>query len=247
MNPLKCLTLTGIALGLIANGALAADLTEPVTPLEDWGGFYAGVHAGWGWGDADSDAMNPEEFGGTPIENGFQNDIDGPIAGAQAGFNWQINQFVLGIEADASWSGIDGGLRIVDEPPSSFYVTTRTDVEWLASIRGRAGFVQDPVMLYATGGIAFAGIEVDGESNYAGGPTAISDSEAERLTGWVLGGGVEAKLAKNVTGRIEFLHYEFGDGDSTLNFDPQDPESYFLDVESELNVNVIRAGLNIQF
>jgi outer membrane immunogenic protein len=246
MIPLKRLALTSLLLGFVGHAATAADLIEPMEPVADWSGFYAGIHGGWGWGDADFKTTDTD-FTGTLIEDGFSTDVDGPIVGGQIGLNWQINQFLLGVEADASWSGIDGDLRIDDiDPPSTYYFTAQTDVEWLASIRGRAGVVWDWVLLYTTGGIAFTGIDVDAETEYGGDPAFFNVSESDTLTGWVLGGGIEAKFAENVTGRIEFLHYEFDDGDLTLNFHPN-PDAYFLDVESELDLNVIRAGVNILF
>jgi outer membrane immunogenic protein len=239
-------TLAAMSFVIGASLANAADLIEPAEPVADWTGFYAGIHAGWGWGDADFKTTD-SDFTGTVIDDGFSTDVDGPVAGGQIGLNWQINQFLLGIEADASWSSIDGDLRIDDiDPPSDYYFIAQTDVEWLASIRGRAGVVWDAVLLYATGGIAFAGLDVDAKTEYGGEPAYFNDSESETLTGWVLGGGIEAKLAENVTGRIEFLHYEFDDGDFTLNFHPN-PEAYFLDLDSELSLNVIRAGVNILF
>ena len=51
---------------------------SPIPFVYNWTGFYAGVHAGVGWSDGDS---------------GF-------IGGGQVGFNYQINQWVFGVEAD---------------------------------------------------------------------------------------------------------------------------------------------------
>src|SRR5215470_165093 len=56
----------------------------PPIPYFTWTGFYAGAHIGVGWDDATS---------------GF-------IGGGQVGFNYQINQWVLGVEADIAGTTI---------------------------------------------------------------------------------------------------------------------------------------------
>ena len=54
----------------------------PPVPFYNWTGFYAGAHAGVGWSDGDGSGSS-----------GF-------IGGGQIGFNYQINQWVLGVEGD---------------------------------------------------------------------------------------------------------------------------------------------------
>src|SRR5258708_34057338 len=57
----------------------------PPIPFFNWTGFYAGAHLGVGWSDDDG--------GGT--SRGF-------LGGGQGGFNSQINQWVVGLEADTA-------------------------------------------------------------------------------------------------------------------------------------------------
>jgi outer membrane immunogenic protein len=103
--------------------------------------------------------------------------------------------------------------------------------------------VWNPVPLYATGGIAFAHLDVDADTTVAGYPTTIRDSDSGTTTGWVLGGGAEVMFTSNVTGRIEFLHYDFSDEELSFDFDPGS-DDYFLNVDGDFDVNVIRAGLS---
>ena len=53
---------------------------SPIPFVYNWTGFYAGAHIGAGWSDG----------GGS---GGF-------VGGGQVGFNYQINQWVLGVEGD---------------------------------------------------------------------------------------------------------------------------------------------------
>lgn len=239
MSPLKRLTLTGIALGLIANGALAADLSEPVTPLADWGGFYAGVHAGWGWADPDYAVEEDSDFWESPQFESFSIDADGPIAGLQAGFNWQNDSLVLGLEADISWAGIDGGFNAVDLPDTNYFFNADSEIDYLASVRARAGLTWDQVLFYATGGIAFTSMDTKIISDWNGNIENYNNSTSH--IGWVAGAGVEVKVTNNVTGRLEFLHYEFGEDDFSVD------RGYILEGDVDLDLNVVRAGINVLF
>src|SRR5688572_17819120 len=103
MHRIKAATIVSLALGLMIQRAEAADMsTIPPESIEDWSGFYIGVHGGWGWGDADFSISDSDFTENSLLENGFSTDLDGPVAGAQIGFNWQINNFLLGVEADGS-------------------------------------------------------------------------------------------------------------------------------------------------
>src|SRR5690606_9214241 len=76
-------------------------------------------------------------------------DMSGVIGGAQLGYNFQAGNFVFGIEADISGTGIKG---TVTDPDAGYRVTSRLD--WLATVRGRVGMAFDRVFLYGTGGLA---------------------------------------------------------------------------------------------
>lgn len=69
-----------------------------VDPAYDWSGVYIGVQAGYGWGDNDYSALgSAADF-----------DSDGFVGGLTVGANWQSGAFVYGVEADISYSNIDG-------------------------------------------------------------------------------------------------------------------------------------------
>src|SRR5947207_239651 len=105
--------LIGLASATALNGAaMAADMARPVykappagvLPVAyDWTGFYVGGHVGYGWAEKDwRDAFGLN----------LSNRASGFLGGGQVGFNYQINQFVLGVEGDFSWRGINGGTTI---------------------------------------------------------------------------------------------------------------------------------------
>src|SRR5437763_863661 len=90
----------GVLLALGGTSALAADLpvkaaAAPPAPY-NWTGIYAGVHAGYGMGMKDW------------TNSVFDFDVRGFLGGGQIGVNQQIGNWVMGIEADASWANIKG-------------------------------------------------------------------------------------------------------------------------------------------
>jgi hypothetical protein len=93
------------------------------------------------------------------------------VGGVQVGYNWHYSpKIVYGVEADISLA--DG------------------DVDWLASIRGRVGYLVDPRLLaYVTAGFGFANDHHGTESDF------------------VLGLGVEGRINDNTTVRLEYLNY----------------------------------------
>jgi outer membrane immunogenic protein len=104
--------------------ATAADLprkapayTPPPPAVFSWTGFYVGGNAGWGWlrDKGETFCVNPAGVLNGPGCNaqtatGDQIRGDGFIGGAQAGYNWQINNWVLGVEADFQGADIKGSV-----------------------------------------------------------------------------------------------------------------------------------------
>src|SRR5215472_13483730 len=120
---------------------VAADLPQPPPPMPrapafvpvpvyNWSGFYIGINGGWGFGKS-----NWTNSLAVPTSTG-DFDLNGGVAGGTVGANWQINQFVLGVEGDIDWSDIHGSTS------NGFCVgtTCATKNTWLGTIRGRAGF-----------------------------------------------------------------------------------------------------------
>src|SRR5690606_27625001 len=98
----------------VATGASAADLGSPIpdvvypapaAQVHDWSGFYAGLHGGFGFGSI-------EDIGNV---NSPSHPSSGIFGGGQVGYNLQSGNLVLGIEADASLSGVAAKWTGVDE------------------------------------------------------------------------------------------------------------------------------------
>jgi outer membrane immunogenic protein len=211
--------------------AYAADAV--VQPVEEvvvvdtfsWTGFYVGANLGYGWGDSDHLA-GPDS--GTGIND---LDIDGVFGGGQVGFNYQMNQFVLGVEADIQASGIEGscvaGVCGGGGPPD-----TSQEIDWFGTVRGRVGFAAGEWMPYVTGGYAF------GEATRTTGAGGGASSD-QGIDGWVAGVGVEWAFSPNWSAKAEYQYIDFGEEtyDFPVGFDPI----------VEQTINTVRIGVNYRF
>jgi outer membrane immunogenic protein len=240
---MKKLLLTAVTLGLMALPAMAADLA-PVykeQPVWSWTGFYFGGTVGGGWMTSNSTeavtstSCNPpfcSQLVIGPAGNALAAGIPGALnttkagflAGAQVGYNWQWGRYVLGIETDLSGTSISGSSSFSNQVSTvggfsiAAYGTQSEKLDYLGTVRGRAGFlVTDPLLAYVTGGFAYG----DASSSQSLGTSivplpgfsiqsATGESSSSSRAGWTIGGGLEWMFARNFTVKGEYLYYDFG-------------------------------------
>src|SRR5262245_34347830 len=125
---LAAIAAASIVLGSGSSGN-AADLPVKARPLPppimSWTGVYIGAHVGAGWGTLEGETIGGAFVFGQGTVNGF-------IGGGQVGFNWQAGPIVVGIEADASASGIKG-----TNPCIIGFFVCQNKVEWTGTVAGR--------------------------------------------------------------------------------------------------------------
>ena len=208
--------LAAAAFASFAAPAFAAELPSqkeaPVfaapAPAFLWTGFYVGADVGGGW------AENVAAVAATPISPAgtVRTQLSGVVGGGFVGYNYQINQFVIGVQGDIQGSGLSG---TVHSP--LFDVTERVQDDYLAAINGRLGFAFDRVLFYAVGGAAFTHTSAD----HFAGPTltallqqvGIPTTPVNLSHDWIgydIGGGVEYAVTPNWTARVEYRYYDFG-------------------------------------
>ena len=120
-----------------AGSAAAADLPRGPTPyypppasIYNWTGLYAGLNLGYEWGKVTNTSIDPS----------------GVAGGGQIGYNWQIGQFVFGAETDIQISGAD-----------DTFAPYKFSNPWFGTLRGRAGFAINNVLLFGSVGLAYGG------------------------------------------------------------------------------------------
>src|SRR5205807_8946281 len=78
----------------------------PVLTTWSWAGPYLGVNIGYSAGKSKTDAVFSDATLGAPLfATGSSENLNGLIGGVQAGYNWQVGNWVAGIEGDIQMSG----------------------------------------------------------------------------------------------------------------------------------------------
>lgn len=201
MRKLVLAFLSGVALSVAGAGVgSAADIPMKgpvakapamIAPVFNWGGLYAGVFGGYGWGD--HDRTNTNNFA-----NSYRS--SGGLFGGLIGYNWQFNAWVLGAEGDFAWANIKGDDNFTGGS------NDETKFRWISTIRGRAGYAfADRWLAYGTGGVAFADLKHTNTDLATG-----IDSASWTKTGWTVGAGLEYAFVNNWNARLDYRYYDFG-------------------------------------
>jgi outer membrane immunogenic protein len=176
---------------------------QPALQTYNWTGFYVGLVGGGAV--TSSRGSDPT---GTRVGEIANNDSAYTVGG-QAGYNWQFApSFLVGVEGDFSWLGIDRATTLFD-----MSVNQGVKTSWLATLRGRFAYSTGPALLYVTGGGAWVNVRDDWTTLN---PT-ITASSTKTLSGYTVGGGIETVLAGNWTMRTEYLYVDAGTGDTLVS------------------------------
>ncbi|MBN9451861.1 MAG: porin family protein [Bosea sp.] len=218
----KYLLASVAALGLVAAGAAsAADLPSrkgPVAapvympPVFSWTGFYLGANAGYGWGNVNAGSV----WNGRTVSIG---NTDGFVGGGQIGYNYQMGQFVLGLEADLQAADLSTGTNAFGD---------RVKTDYFGTVRARVGVAFDRFMPYVTGGWAYGNVKTT-----IGG---FGSTDKSHTGGYALGGGLEYAVTNNIIAGVEYLYVDLGEK-SVLN----------SGVKIGNDFSVVRARLSYKF
>jgi outer membrane immunogenic protein len=240
-------------LGAAAPGR-AADLPLPVKAAlpsvlpYNWTGFYVGGNVGGGFGySADTwsffaPGANLAATAGVCrpagsalcATGGSSNGLNGVIGGVQLGYNWQIANYLAGLEADFDGTGQKGGgtasalFPLNGTPGGTITAPYSESLSFLGTVRARGGYIiANQFLIYGTGGLAYGRIAGSGSetapgfnvpaSNALGAASCVSGvcslgswSTGVTKVGWVAGAGVEGAAFGNWSWRVEYLHVDLG-------------------------------------
>jgi outer membrane immunogenic protein len=222
----KLLLATAAVVALSAGSGSAADLSRPVMkappvvapPCAQFGGGYIGANVGWGYYDYKyHDKGNLVQQIDSDLPTSAQLKDDRVNGGVQIGYNWQSRCTVFGIEADWSWTNAKASDTFLDgDGGTQDALSIESRMKWFGTVRARTGVVVDNVLLYVTGGLAYARFNRDFTVFEDGPATTAVFSSSRTRWGWTAGVGTEWAFAPNWSLKSEFLYMRFAKDDTTF-------------------------------
>lgn len=238
-----------VAAALMTAPALAADVA-PVT--HDWTGVYAGIVGG-----AVSQTTDTADYWCWSACDVPQYGKINALAGGTLGYNYQLDDnFVIGVEGDFT-SGTSSDSSQKDDNynnPQPQKYQWNADINWLATVRARAGLAVGNTMAYVTGGLAIDDASYEAKST---GPESYENYKADwsgTQFGLTAGVGIEHAFTEHMTAKIEYLYTAFPEesgcykraGDKTCS-DAKYPPSNTDGVHWNTTLSSVRVGLNYAF
>lgn len=235
--------------------ASAADMALKAPPVPyvgyNWTGFYVGADGGGGWASSQSTVLTqPNSHSGFPpgfVANPIN--LDGPLGGFYGGANYQIQQFVLGIDGDYTWTDLTGSGQDVSPVPGNGAIAYHNDkMDWLATVTGRVGFADNNWLFYGKGGWASGGFKSSNQTTSATGTLSSTSSGTSDGDGWTLGTGVEWGLAQHWSAKLEYDYVKFDTSTVTLTETNASTGAVGYPTRSVTSyVNVLKVGLAYRF
>ena len=259
-----------------------------LAPVYNWTGGYVGLNGGVDWENTQTQysySYTPSGNFDAVFGHGGLLGLTGPSAvdnalaigflapslgksttavgmvGGQWGYNYQIQQYVLGFETDLDWVGGAKTSTFTSLPNGvvTLNATQTAGLEALGTVRARLGYAIDRNLFFVTGGLAYG--EVKASTNATGvtnpalipplppGTDIVSGSASGWRAGYTVGGGYEYAFTNNLTGKIEYLYYNLG----TANYSVAAANAFtaaeqlFTNASQKFNGNVLRVGLNWKY
>jgi outer membrane immunogenic protein len=277
LGAIAAVVLSGTAFAADLPARTYTKAPPPVAPVwtDPWSGFYVGLNAGGAVGNSSAVGI----IGCPPIVGYLCNPTvalaNGALVGATAsgsksgsgftggvlaGYNWHRGLFVYGVESDFGsmhFALTNGGSAPSINPGllgSTFTDGTTIHSDWLATLRGRIGYLASPnLLVYGTGGLALTNLSVSNfyTDNFGGALAlggAIENSTVSKVkTGYAVGAGAEWALGPRWKIRAEYLYVDFGSlttlGNVTIAGIAVNP----FQSSADLKVNLIRGGVTYSF
>ena len=237
------------AIALSASAAQAADLPARRAPSSDaplpaftWTGLYAGFQLGYEFGTSSALSVDTATGGVLDALNSRKNGLIGgghvgylfstpslPVLGGHGGSSGAVG--VIGIEADIDASSPRANNAL---PIAGVSDSVKEGVQ--GSIRGRLGVAFDRALVYATGGVAFGGLD-SSDTALAG-----TDQFSQVKTGYTVGGGVEYAFTNTISARVEYRYTDFGSFTNNLG----NSTGLESGTQRETN-NRVQAGVSVKF
>jgi outer membrane immunogenic protein len=262
MTMYRKLLLASAAAAALTGSAVAADLGVrppappyiPPPPIFTWTGFYVGVQVGGAWGTGSNLFTGFDPFfppNGVFLNSNFNGNPSGVIGGGHIGYQYQINQWILGIEGDVNGTSLSKTFAAAF--PDGTSITANSSASIQGSIRGKLGIAWDRWMIYGTGGVAFGGFNTSvnvvnpgfvGIGAVVFPPFFTTGNFSNTRVGWTAGGGVQYAVTNNWWIFAEYRYSNFGS--IRENF-PSVGAGVFFNGNRQIQQNQVQGGISYKF
>src|SRR6185312_8258785 len=137
-------------------------------------------------------------------------DRSGGLVGGQIGYRWQMNQFVLGLEAQGDWADIKNTRVSLFDPA----VSTTGKTDGIGLFTAQLGWAWNASLFYVKGGAAVTRNRFDVFNNITGVGLA---SAGHTRWGGTAGVGWEYGFAPNWSFGVEYDHLWMGDANNSFS------------------------------
>jgi outer membrane immunogenic protein len=176
---------------------LSSNVSSVAAQDVDWSGPYVGLTAGFGGLDYNLLELGP--FGSRPYSE--QHSMSGLLAGASAGYNWNADNFLIGIETNLSMTSLND--QFMQDSRLTCFDVCHNQLDWLGTARLRFGVPIGNILPFASAGLAWGGVRQD-----------IGDGVAtinQTANGWTIGAGLESAMSEHISMKVELNYVDFGE------------------------------------
>lgn len=217
-----CLSTAATSIAAAADLPLKARRPGPIIAPYSWNGIYGGANGGYGWGDfLPVGCVTKTKL----LHFSPSLELDGGLVGGQIGYNYQLGNWVFGVEIDYQWASIHDSANT----PGTL---AEAEIRSFGTARGRIGVAWDRWLIFGTAGGAW-GRGMAALPGYT--PKTANHS------GWTIGGGLEYGLTPNLSAKLEHLYLRFNTQDYFM------AQGCVISCKIGASVNVVRVGLNYRF
>jgi outer membrane immunogenic protein len=213
--------------------ATAADMPlkaapPALPPAFSWTGFYLGGEVGGVW----ANGSLYDSLHGFDVSTSH----DGFIGGADLGFDYQFNNFVLGVESNFDWTSLSAtgaGVAI----PGIGTLQGSANTKWITTVAGRFGLAYNQMLFYGKAGVGWVG----NTATITNLTTGASLSASNTRTGGLLGVGAEWAFNPNWSAKIEYNYIHLDSWNFSGPIIPADTWTVHRNVET------LMVGINYRF
>jgi outer membrane immunogenic protein len=172
-------------------------------------------------------------------------------AGITSGYNWQKKNFLFGLALDISPLNLKNTRRITGKyteyAPETFTLNQSTQMNWLITASPRLGYVIDRSLFYITTGLAMTQLKNTMNFSDTLRPVYLTTDKSEVQFGMTAGIGAEFLLNNHWSLKTEYQYVYFPSISSSGTLIYNGTSSNPLTTKSNLQLNIIRAGVNYHF